>query len=148
MNVRECLEEGLLKRDAPNKEKADRSIEVAWTKIEKAKELLKVNILDMAEVNVYGAMFHAARALLYKDGMKERSHYAIYVYLKENYGDHIELKFLNELNLLRLNRHEVFYGLEELELNKESIKRAMMTAEEFIHQIRQVISRKYHNGSN
>ena len=142
MDVRECLEKGLLKRDAPNKEKADRSIEVAWTKVEKSKELLKVNMLDMAEVNVYGAMFHAARALLYKDGLKERSHYAIYIYLKERYGDHIELRFLNELNLLRLNRHEVFYGLEELELNKESIKKDIVTAEEFIRQIQQLISKR------
>jgi len=142
MDVRECIEKGLLKHDSPSMEKAHRSLEVAQKKVKKAKELLKASILDMAEVSAYSSMFHASRALLFRDGFKERGHYAIYVYLKERYADKLDLKFLNELNILRLNRHEIFYGFDEPELNEEAIGKTIMLAEEFIEAIQRVMAAK------
>lgn len=139
MDIKECLEKGLLKRDKPSLDKAKKSLEIAKLKLEKAKELLKLNILDMAEVNCYSSMFHSSRALLFRDGFKERSHYAIYVYLKERYSDKLQPKFLNELNVLRLERHEIFYGLEEPELDKESIRKVIILIEEFMENIEKLI---------
>jgi uncharacterized protein (UPF0332 family) len=136
VNVKECLEKGLIKKDKPSMEKAKRSIEIALSKLEKARELIKLEILDMCQINCYSAMFHSARALLFKDGFKEKSHYAIYVYLKEKYSDKIGLKFLNELNVLRLDRHEIFYGLEELTFDKEEIKKTLKLCEEFIENVK------------
>ena len=139
MDVEECLEKGLLKKDNPSIEKAKRSIEIAVSKLEKARALIELEILDMSEINCYSAMFHSARALLFRDGFKERSHYAIYIYLKEKYSDKIELKFLNELNVLRLDRHEIFYGLEEIALDKGEIKKTIKLCEEFIEEVRKLI---------
>ncbi len=69
-------------------------------------------------------MFHAARALLFKDGHKERSHYALCIYVKERYGTKIEMKYIHELNTLRMQRHDIMYGLEErpeiMEIETES----------------------------
>ena len=142
MDVRECLEKGLLKRDAPSMEKSRRSLEVAQKKVTKARELLKANILDMAEVSIYSSMFHASRALLFRDGFKERSHYAIYVYLKEKYADKLDLRFLNELNILRLNRHEIFYGFDEPEVDEGALSKTIVLAEEFIRIIQQLVAAK------
>ena len=58
------------------------------------------------------AMFHAARALLYKDGIQEKNHYAIFLYLRERYATKIPLRILNLFNLYRIERHETMYGLE------------------------------------
>jgi uncharacterized protein (UPF0332 family) len=59
-------------------------------------------------------MFHAARALLFRDGITERSHICIILYLQENYvkPGKLEQGFVNALNSLRIERHNEFYGLE------------------------------------
>ncbi len=139
MDIAECLQKGLLKKDKTSLEKAARSLEIAQTKAEKAKELARLGILDMAEVNAYSSMFHASRALLFRDGFKERSHYAIYVYLKEKYETMLEPKFMNELNVLRLERHEIFYGLEEPKFDKNAIIKMIALVEEFIGAIKKII---------
>lgn len=139
MNVKECLERGLLKNDKPSIEKAKKSIEIALSKLDKSRELIKLEIMDMSQINCYSAMFHSARALLFRDGFKERSHYAIYVYLREKYSDSIELKFLNELNVLRLDRHEIFYGLDEITFDKEDIKKTIKLCEEFIENVKRLL---------
>ena len=139
MDIAECLKKGLLKQDEPSIAKAKRSLEIAQAKLEKSKGLLPLNVLDMAEVNAYSAMFHASRALLFKDGLKERSHYALYVYLKEKYASKIEARFLNELNLLRLERHEIFYGLEEQIFDRQAIMKMISLVEEFIRIINKMV---------
>lgn len=139
MNVKECIEKGLLKKEQPSRERTEKSLDIAISKLEKAKQLLKLKILDMSKVNAYSSMFHASRALLFKDGFKERSHYAVYVYLTEKYSDKIALKFLNELNILRLDRHEIFYGLEEQYIDTEELKKTILTCEEFIQNIRKIL---------
>lgn len=133
MNIAECLEKGLLKQESPSVGKAKKSITIAQRKLESAKILVKLHILDMAEINIYAAMFHASRAILFKDGFKEKSHYAVYVYLSEKYHDKIPQKFLNELNVLRLDRHEIFYGLDEgPELSEPVMKKTMVLTHEYI----------------
>lgn len=141
MDVKECLEKGLLKQDTPSGEKAEKSISMAELKLEKARQLLKLDILDMAQVNAYSAMFHAARAVLFTDGFREKSHYAVYVYLKEKYSSKIEPKFLNELNILRLERHDIFYDFEEPELDAGEISKSILLIEEFIKKIKEVIKK-------
>ncbi len=139
MDVKECLEKGLLKKDKPNIEKAEMSLEISSSKLERARQLFQLGILDMTQVSCYSAMFHASRALLFRDGFKEKSHFALYLYLKEKYSDKIEPKFLNEFNILRLDRHEIFYGLEETELDKESTGNAIVLAEKFIKNIERIL---------
>ena len=55
-------------------------------------------------------MLHAARALLFMDGVKERSHACVVVYLKERYGKDSRLvKYFNLLDSYRISRHEIVY---------------------------------------
>ena len=139
MDIKDCLEKGLLKKDLPSREKAKKSLEVAKIKLEKARRLFELDILDMANINLYSTMFHASRALMFKDGFKERSHYAIYIYLKEKYSDKIPLKYLNEINNLRLERHEIFYGFDEPELKKENIRTLISLSKDFIDIVKGLI---------
>lgn len=136
MDVRGCVEKGLLKQEAPSPEKARKSLQVAGVNLEKARRLLALRVFDMVVVNVYGSMFHASRALLFRDGFKERGHYAVYVYIKEKYGERIAPKLLNEFNVLRLERHEVFYGLEEQEWQEAALRKLIAVAGEFLESIR------------
>src|SRR3989344_365551 len=142
MNVDECFDKGLLKRDKPDKDKAIRSIEMAAFKLDKARNLFDKEVFDMALINAYISMFHAGRALLFKDGVREKSHYGLYIYLSEKYSDKLEQRFLNELNALRLERHEVFYGLDKDEVDEVEAESAIETAGSFLKSVKTLINGK------
>jgi len=55
-------------------------------------------------------MFHAARAILFRDGVKERSHECIPIYLNERYPE-LE-RIANTLDSHRRFRHNAIYGLD------------------------------------
>ena len=112
VNVEDCLKEGLLDKAAPDAGKAKSSLEMAKHKLGLAEEELRHKLFESAVISAYSSMFHSARSLLFRDGFKERSHYAVYVYVSEKYSDKIERKYVNELNSLRLARHGLMYGLE------------------------------------
>ena len=142
MNVDECFDKGLLKRDKPDKDKAIRSIEMAAFKLDKARNLFDKEVFDMALINAYISMFHAGRALLFKDGVREKSHYGLYIYLSEKYSDKLEQRFLNELNALRLERHEVFYGLERTEIEEVEAESAIGAAKSFLNIVKTLVNGK------
>ncbi len=110
MNLDECFAEGLLKKSRPDLEKAKLSLKIARKNLNDAEGQLKMGMYGWALIAAYTSMFHAARALLYKDGVKERSHYCVSTYLKEKYAGVIEAKYLHELNVLREQRHRTLYG--------------------------------------
>ena len=139
MDLNDCLEKGLLKKDYPDKEKSKKSLETADNKLVLAKKLFNFDILEETFTNCYAVMFHAARALLFKDGFREKSHYGLFVYIKEKYSDHLEKRFINELNSLRLERHEINYGLENIHLEKSDAEVVLKIAEEFITAVRKII---------
>lgn len=142
MNIEECLEKGLLAKAEADAPKAKSSLEVARHKLEIAKKEMEHEIFEGAIINAYTSMFHSARALLFADGYKERSHYALWVYANEKYSDKIEKKYLNELNSLRLTRHSLMYGLEEEETQGEGAKSAIESAEGFLLAVRGIIEGK------
>jgi uncharacterized protein (UPF0332 family) len=74
MKLEDCFQKGLLKRITPDMENSYRSIELSASNIEDADENLHIRRYRVVIVSSYTAMFHAARALLFKDGIKERSH--------------------------------------------------------------------------
>jgi len=82
-------------------------------------------------------MFHAARALLFKDGVKERSHICVVVYLKEKYPK--LRKLANQLDTYRRNRHNTLYALDIL-ISDDEAKQAIKDAELFYEQIKNIIN--------
>lgn len=111
-NVKDCFEQRLLRKIDPDKEKSKKSLEISKLRLKEAEHAIKLEIFNYAILESYMAMFHASRALLYKEGIQEKSHFAIFIYLKEKYSDKIPLHILNLLNIHRIERHEAMYGLE------------------------------------
>lgn len=96
---------------------------------------MDAGLFRWAFIAAYTSMFHAGRAILYRDGVKERSHYCIYVYLREKYSGKIEAKYFSELDLLREQRHRTMYGDNEVRLKdveKEEAEDAVKTARGFL----------------
>jgi uncharacterized protein (UPF0332 family) len=137
MNLKKCFKEGLLRKTRPSKQYAKKSINTSISYIEDAKDNLKMKNYNLVIFCSYTAMFHAARALLFRDGVKERSHICIVAYLKETYPD---LKRLaNQLDSYRRNRHNTLYALDILISNVEA-SQAIKDAEFFNKTISKIIN--------
>lgn len=81
-------------------------------------------------------MFHAARAILFKDGIKEHSHVCIPIYLKDAYPE-LE-SYANVLDTYRIYREKVAYGLD-IEVLEIEASNAIENAGEFVKIMRSVI---------
>ena len=81
-------------------------------------------------------MFHAARALLFKDGIKERSHACMIEYLR---AKHKGLRrHVNTLDSYRRLRHTVLYGLD-VAVGVTDAREAVNSARAFISKIKDIV---------
>ncbi len=114
---------------------AHRSIRLSSENIEDAEENLRIKRYRVVAILSYTAMFHAARAILFRDGVKERSHECIPVYLKEKYP---ELESLaNLLDSYRRFRHDAIYGLD-FAIDEEEARASLESSKEFLETIREI----------
>ncbi len=136
MKMAECFQKGLLKRTSPDMENALRSLELSSSNIEDATENMSIHRYRVVAILSYTAMFHASRSILFKDGIKERSHECIPFYLKEKYP---ELEILaNILDSYRRFRHDAIYGLD-FAIDEKEANAALDSAKEFSEKIRNFI---------
>ncbi len=133
-NIEDCFKFRLLRKIKPDKEKTKRSLEIAKQRLKNVGQAIRLKIFEYAILESYMAMFHASRALLYKDGIQEKSHYAIFIYLREKYSDKIPSHIINFLNIHRTERHEAMYGLE-YKPEKEDALTALEDAKIFVKEI-------------
>ncbi len=139
-----CFEDGMLKKISPDRKKAVSSLELSKQNLEDAKTHLNNRLFDWALIAAYTSMFHASRALLYKDGVKERSHYCLCEYVKEKYRGIIETKYLVELNILRSQRHQVLYGDEDVvrkEVVEVEAESAISLAGGFLESVKKLLNK-------
>ena len=137
MRVKDCFKEGLLRKTKPSKQFALKSIDTSNSYIEDARDNLKMKNYNLVIFCSYTAMFHAARAILFKDGIKERSHICIVSYLKETYPNLRRLA--NQLDTYRRNRHNTLYALDVL-ISDDEANQSIKDAESFYEQIKNVIN--------
>jgi uncharacterized protein (UPF0332 family) len=103
----------LLTKTARSNELAAKSLEQAAYFLREAQDLIALKKERMAVIALYSAMFHCTRALLYRDGIKEKSHYAVARYLEYEYVEKkiIDRKYVLVLDILRDYRHASLYSL-------------------------------------
>jgi len=118
MKTRDCFKEGLLKKIQPNLDMSARSLSTANSFIKKAVSNFDDGNYDIAIVVAYTVMFHALRSILFRDGIKERSHVCLLIYIKEKYKDLESL--VNDVDAYRRFRHTALYGLDQLATKDEA----------------------------
>jgi len=136
MRLRDCYKERLLRKTKPSKQYALKSLETSLKHIENAKDNLEMKNNNLVLFCAYTSMFHSARALLFKDGVKERSHICIVSYLREKYPELRRLS--NQLDAYRRNRHNTLYSLDFL-ISENEAKQAIDDAKEFYKKIKSII---------
>jgi len=140
MDYRDCIKMRLLRKERPDAKKAERSMEMADAKLGEAIESLEHGIYSGAVVFSYTAMFHAARAILFRDGFVEKSHACVAEYLKEVYvkGGRLSQKYVGMLKDARFERHEVLYGLEA-KGSQDEAKYLVECAREFLEEVKRLL---------
>jgi len=136
--IEDCLRERVLRKISPDTEKTKKSMSIAKDRLQRAEQLLSTSFFDYVILSAYMSMFHAARAVLYRDGIQEKSHYAIFIYLKEKYGKQVSSAILNLLNIHRTQRHEAMYGVE-FTPSKEDAQSAVEDAQLFFETMKKLL---------
>lgn len=97
----------MLKKIAPDLKSTRKSMELSISYIKDAEKNVSMECYRMVMISGYTAMFHAGRAILFRDGVKERSHECIPLYIKEKYPA-LE-GTANLLDSYRKLRHDTLY---------------------------------------
>ena len=136
------LRAGLLKKIGPNLNYAEQSVKQAEHFLNEAETLIQSEIRDMAFIALYNASFHAARALLFRDGVKERSHYCVCKYIEEKYQleELVTMRQSVVLDSLRTKRNDIQYSLEQPDID-EDLNEIFEDVANFIERVKEIIKK-------
>lgn len=143
MKINELVEKKQLIRQKISVQQVQGSLQLAERFLERAKGNLKIDFWDVAFLMAYQSMFHSARALLFKNNLKERSHAAMISALKELYSKNAELmEFLNFLSSCRMSRHAIQY--DGSLCSKTDAFEIVKDAEKFLAKLDEILNRLSH----
>lgn len=135
ISEKECFEKGLLKKRFPQPDLAKKDLKIAEFFLKEAEELLELNKKHMCVLSLYNAFFHVARSLLFKDGIKERSHYCIARYLENHYD---LSKFVDAFETVMSIRHNIQYSTEKVEIDEDLVE-LINICEGFVNEVEVLI---------
>lgn len=139
-NTDDCFKEGVLKKIQPSLDLAKKDLKRAEKFLKDAFDF-KDDKEEWAFTSLWWAFFHAGRALLWKDGVKERSHICLSIYLGEKYfkTGKLDAKFSSDLDIAQSIRKDLQYSEVTPEID-HSFDELYNECEKFIEEIRKLIS--------
>jgi len=84
-SYKDCIKESLLKKVPPSEDKALKSVQKAEKWLSESHKALNSDAFDSSVLASYMVFFHSARAILFFDGFREKSHFCVARYLEELY---------------------------------------------------------------
>ena len=137
IDFNDCIAKGLLGKIPASREKALQSIEKAKELLEEAKANIEEERINSTVIVAYLALFHAARALLFKDGYREKSHECVIRYIEEKYPE-IKAEQIEALEKYKAERTHTQYDISYSPSESEAEKMIKFT-EKFIQTIEEII---------
>ena len=128
---KQCLENKKVVPFARGKSLVKKELSVAKSDLSDAKAGHENERYKWSTIQAYYSMFHAARALIYSQGYREKSHYCLAIALRSLFVDEgtmdpkLVRDFLNAMNL----REAADY---EAEFSQSGAKAVIASAEKFI----------------
>lgn len=133
---RQLLEERRLMKIKTDRKLVLKEIEGARSDLETAKKSFSDRIFKWATIQGYYSIFHAARALLYSKGFREKSHYALLVAVQELFSDKLERSLIQGFEDAMNLRQTADYGLT---FSEEGAIDVMKTAEKFLLKAHEIL---------
>ncbi|MBW2981269.1 HEPN domain-containing protein [Candidatus Woesearchaeota archaeon] len=137
MDIKECLEKNFLAKTKPDKDLIEKEFSEAEYDLEKAKKAFEDEDYKWAIIKSYYCIFHAARAVLFKLGLKEKRHFAVGVVLEDlNKNGKLESKYVNEFNAAISSREDADYHYV---YSKETAEYDLKIAQDFLERMKDLI---------
>ena len=138
-NIDDCFERGLLRKVEPSRTKSEQSLLQAGEWLSEAEKNLEAEALRSAISSAYLAVFHSARAVLFRDGVREKSHYCIGLYLQRYVEDGpLEEDWPMLFDRIRSVRHADQYSFMALP-TVEEVQAGIDLAERFIERMERLL---------
>lgn len=138
ISVEECMEQGLIVKIPASNAQARSQMEKAQVMLEEAKKAVENESPNSAVLCGYAAMFDVGRAILFKDGYRERSHACVARYLEAKHSAKIGMHFIRMLDEYGEKRHKVSYSSEYYPTMDEA-KNLVRFAGEFLEKIEGIL---------
>lgn len=138
--LEECFEDGKLQTVLPSEEKARQSLRVAHENLYEAQGAARGELFRAATNSIYVAIFHAARAVLFRDGIREKSHFCLEQYLNTYVASgKLESKWIAFFASQRSKRDINQYGFEP-PATREELDVSMQLAAQFLDQMETLLN--------
>jgi uncharacterized protein (UPF0332 family) len=138
-NIEDCFERGLLRKVEPSRSKSEQSMLQAGEWLSEAEKNLEAEAYRSALSSAYMAVFHSARAVLFRDGVREKSHYCIGLYLQRYVEDStLEEDWPMLFDRIRSVRHADQYSFMALP-TVEEVQAGIDLAERFIERMERLL---------
>jgi uncharacterized protein (UPF0332 family) len=136
LQFRRLLEERKLQRIQPKNDIIKKEIVSAEYDLSKSKNSCEDQDYKWTIVQAYYCMFHAARALIYSKGYREKSHRACLVALKEFFLDPLGEERINDFGEAMNLRESADYGSAYTD---EDAKDLVGKAEDFLKNAKRIL---------
>jgi uncharacterized protein (UPF0332 family) len=137
-DFKDCLDKKKLYRSEAAKALAGKEFKSAADDLTDAEVSLSGKRFKWATIQAYYAMFHAARALLYSRGYRERSHFCVVAGIEHLFGESklIELKWVRALRNTMSLREDADYSDA---YSPEGAKTSIRNAKEFLQEAKRML---------
>ena len=136
MDFQECLKKELIKRNVKAVKRVDKTIEIAERFLKSGERNFEIGEYEISVIVCYNSLFQCCRALLFKKGYVERSHFCLITALRFLYKENKKLlEFLDIIDKIRLSRHSIQYRGEFS--NKDEARFVLKTSKDFLNYISQ-----------
>jgi len=106
----ECVSQGLLRKIPPSGRQAQEQLKKAEVLLAEARLALANGSPNTALIGAYSAMLDAARAVLFRDGWREKSHACVAKYLEAKYSRELGQDAIGLFDEYRDKRHKTMYS--------------------------------------
>jgi len=136
MDIESCLREGFLQKIKVERDLIEKELEEAKYDSGKAKRAFEEGDFKWSIVKSYYSMFHAARAVLFSLGLKERRHFAIRVVLEDlNAKGKLESRFISDFTAALGAREDADYRYT---YSQETAAYLLRAAEDFLARMKRL----------
>ncbi len=139
MDLRECIEKRFLAKIKSASDLVKKELDEADYDYESAEKAFSDEDWKWAIVKSYYCMFHAARAVLFKLGLKETRHFAIGIVLEDlSKKGKLESKYVNYFNAAVSSREDADYHYS---YSKDTAEHTLEMAEEFLERMKELLEK-------
>jgi len=136
-----CVAQGLLRKIPPSARQAEEQLKKARVLLAEAKLALGNDSPNSAVIGAYSAMLDAARAVLFRDGWREKSHACVAKYLEAKYIGELGEEAVQLFDEYRDKRHKTMYSGDYYP-DMEEAARVVSFAEKFINGVKGLLEKK------